>query len=148
MNSILPNPFTSEEDLIPSGPGMLSDLTIYPSCKSQFHYAVEHMEEGRISKSLEKGFTFCNDAYNENIFTLAILRLHVRIILEVMKCLGSFTQEKIIEATKSISLLDVIKQNNIYIESFIKFAMVFARSDRGITPPSIFKQAESEVTYT
>ena len=127
---------------------MLSDLTIYPSCKSQFHYAVEHMEEGRISKSVEKGFRFCNDDSNHNIFTLAILRKNVRIILEVMKSLGSFSQEKIAEATKSIPILDVIEQNNIYIESFVKFAMVFARSDRGIIPPAIFKQKEDKVFYT
>ena len=127
---------------------MLYDLTIYPSCKSQFHYAAEHMEEGRMSKSIEKGFLFCNDAFKNNIFTLAILRKNVRIIQEVMKSLSSFSQEKIAEATKLISFLDLIKQNNVYIEAFIKFAMILAKSDRGIIPPSIFKQAEDEVIYT
>ena len=67
------------------------------------------MEEGRISKSVDNGLQFCNDASNANIFTLAILRKNARIILEVMKSLGSFSQEKIAEATKSISLLDVMK---------------------------------------
>ena len=148
MNSILPNPFTSEADLIPRGAGILSDLTIYPSCKSQLHYAAEHMEEGRISKSMEKGFQFCNDTSNDNIFTLAILRENVKIILEVMKSMGSFSQEKIAEATKLIPFLDVIQQNNIYIESFVKFAMVLARSDRGIIPPVLFKQAEDKIFYT
>ena len=87
------------------------------------------MEEGRISKSIDKGFRFVNDASENNIFTLAILRLHVRIILEVMKCLSTFSSEMIAEATKSIPFLEVIKQNNVHIVNILKFAMVLARSD-------------------
>ena len=106
------------------------------------------MEEGTISKNIENGFRFCNDAFNENIFTLAILRNNVRIIREVMKIVSFLSQEKIAEATKSLYFLDVIKQNYVYTETFVKFAMVFARSDRGIIPPTMFKQAENKIIYT
>ena len=46
-----------------------------------------------------------------------------------------------------ISLKDLIKQNNVYVEYLIKDSMILAVSDRGIDIPVVFRQAEDKVSY-
>ena len=46
-----------------------------------------------------------------------------------------------------IPLWDLLKQNNAYVEALIKYAMIPAISDRGLTPPHVFRQNENKVRY-
>ena len=56
-------------------------------------------------------------------------------------------QAKFDAISGSIPLKDLIAQNNAYIENLIKNAMVPAISDRGTALPTVFKQADDEISY-
>ena len=83
----------------------------------------------------------------QNMFTLAIKRKNAKIILELMKCLSHMAQVLLDSYTGIIPLKDLIAQNNAYIELLIKNAMVPAISDRGNSPPVVFRQAENKISY-
>ena len=99
------------------------------------------MDEGKIAKSFEKVMTFLNDTNRRNIFTLAIERKNIKIILEVMKSLTLLPKDQIATACETIPLIEVMKQRNFYVVTLLKKAMVLAISDRGQPPPLVFKQA-------
>ena len=52
-----------------------------------------------------------------------------KIMNEVMKNLSEMSPEKIVEVTKTISLLDVVNQPNDFIKPLLNHAMVQAISD-------------------
>lgn len=83
----------------------------------------------KIVQNFTKEFLFYNDANNQNMFTLAIERNNKKIINEVMKNLSEMSPEKIVEVTKTISLLDVVNQPNDFIKPLLNHAMVQAISD-------------------
>lgn len=61
-NSVLPNPFTSVNDLIPkSRLEALVEFAFYPSCWSTLHQAAAYMDDGKITKAFEEEFQFFND---------------------------------------------------------------------------------------
>ena len=96
---------------------------------------------------MPEDFRFFNDSNNNNMFNLSILKKNVKIILEVMKSLSLMSINKLAAASEIISLIDIIRQNNAYVELLIRNAMVLAISDRGLSPPAIFKQSESKIFY-
>jgi hypothetical protein len=50
IDSILPNPFTSVNDLIPkSRLEVLTEFAFYPSCWSSYHQAAAYLDDGKIS---------------------------------------------------------------------------------------------------
>ena len=74
-DSVLPNPFTSVNDLIPkSRLETLTEFAVYPSCWSSLHHAAAFMDEETIAQALEKGMHFFNDEKHDNMFTLACKR--------------------------------------------------------------------------
>ena len=44
-------------------------------------------------------------------------------------------------------LLELIRKNNVYLEALIRDAMVLAISDRGSSPPVVFRQADDKISY-
>ena len=105
MDSILPNPFTSINDLLPTNRlESLQEFAIYPSYWSTLHHAAAVMVEGRISKDFKDDMQFFDDANGENMFTLAIKRKNINIILEVLKNLCQMSQDKLNAISKSIPL--------------------------------------------
>ena len=89
LDSIFPDPFTSVNEFIPKNRlETLKEFAAYPSRWSHFHHAVAFLDEARITQIFEQNIQFFNDAYHQNLFTLAIQRKNVKIILRVMKSLS------------------------------------------------------------
>ena len=99
-NSILPNPLTSINDLIPTNYlEYVTDFTVYPSCLSLSHYAVGSKDYRWIFDGMKyRDFDFFNDANGENMFTLAVKRSNTEVVWEVMKTLNEFTGNKLVKA--------------------------------------------------
>ena len=86
IDSVLPNPFTSIKDFIPSSKlESLTEFAVFPSCWSSLHHAAISREEGRITQGFEKLMKFYNDVNGNNMFNLAIQSQDPKIILEAMK---------------------------------------------------------------
>ena len=86
MDSVLPNPFTSINDLLPTNRiESLKEFAVYPWRWSTLHHAAAVMVEGRISRDFQECMHFFNDSNEENMFTLATKRKNVNIVFEVMK---------------------------------------------------------------
>ena len=148
IDSVFPNPFTSANDLVPSNRlEELTEFALYPSYWSYSHHVASLLEEGRISKFPVEVLKIFNDTNQHNMFTLAIKRKNAKIILELMKCLSHMAQVLLDSYSGIIPLKDLIAQNNAYIELLIKNAMVPAISDRGNSPPVVFRQAENKISY-
>ena len=73
------------------------------------------------------------------MFTLAIGRNNVDIILEVLKNLCRMNQEKLNAISKTIPLYDLIKLNNAYVEPLLKNAMIKVISDKNQPLPMVFR---------
>ena len=60
----MPNPFTSIKDLLPANRlETLTEVAIYPSCWSKFHFAAVKMEGGKITQDFKEEMQFYNNAY-------------------------------------------------------------------------------------
>ena len=70
-NSILQNPFTSIDDVIPENRLQAFDeFACYPSCSSSLHQFEVLKDDGRITQAFEKEMPFFNDAFGENMWTM------------------------------------------------------------------------------
>ena len=144
---MLPNPFTSIDEFIPkSRLEPLREFACYQSYWSSLHH-VAFLDEGRITEAFEAHMEFFNDVNGWNLFTLAIIRNNVNMVLDVMKNLSIMLQSKLAPIQYLIPLKDIIRKNNAYVEPLIKDAMVPAISDRGSPPPSVYNQAEDKILY-
>ena len=73
IDSVLPNPFTSINDLLPKKRSdVITEFAVYPIYWSSSHHTTMILEEGRLQQSFKENMLFFNSIYNENIFTLAI----------------------------------------------------------------------------
>ena len=101
------------------------------------------MVSGRISKDFKDDMYFFNDVNGDNMFTLAIKRKNINLILDVLKNLCQMSKDNLNAISKSIPLSELIKLNNTYIEPLLKYAMVKAISDKNQPLPTVFRQNEN-----
>ena len=57
------------------------------------------------------------------------------------------TVDMIIQISSKLPFMEMIKQNNAYVELLIKHSMVPAISDKGSPPPTVFRQADEKISY-
>ena len=89
IDSVFPNPFTSINDFLPKKRSdVIAEFAVYPIYWSGSHHTTMILEEGRLQQIFKENMLFFNDIYNENIFTLAILRNNIKITLGVMQHLS------------------------------------------------------------
>ena len=110
IDSVLPNPFSSIKDMIPSNRlEILTDIATYPYCFSSLHYSVESKDVGRITQAFEKlMMKIYNDLNGDNMFTLAIKSKDPRIIFEAMKNLSGMSPEELVTITELFPLEGVM----------------------------------------
>ena len=70
-----------------------------------------------------------------------------KIFLEMMKNMSQMPLEKFIATFWNIPLFALLESDNVHVVSFLENAMVPAISDRGLTIPVVFAQAEYTITY-